>query len=152
MSSRASSRPSTSRSTSAEQPAPAAAGTFPAEGRGSLATFGRRLGAFLIDAVVADIVSIVVLQGWKAGTEQNLAVLGAFLLIELLFVSIALQTPGMRVAGIAVVRYPDGGRQNFWWILARTLMLLTLELPLVPGSDGRPLHDRAAGTMQIQVR
>ena len=117
-----------------------------------MATFGRRLGAFVIDSLIADVVSIIVLGGWKAGTEQNLVVYAAFLLIELLFVWLAGQTPGMRVVGIAVVRYGDGGRQSFGWILARTLLVATIVPALLPDREGRWLHDRAAGTVMLRTR
>lgn len=125
---------------------------FPQDGPGSVASFGSRIGAFIIDAVIADLVSILVLSGWKAGGEQNLVILGAFLLIELLFVWIAGQTPGMRAMGIAVVRVDTGGRQRFGWVLARTLLLAALVPALLPDSSGRCMHDRAAGTATIRTR
>jgi uncharacterized RDD family membrane protein YckC len=131
----------------ADQPARLAA-----EGPGSIAGFGRRLGAFFVDGLLSDVISILVLGGWKAGPEQNVVVLSAFLLIELLFVAIAGQTPGMRLVGIAVVRYDTGGRQRFGWVLARTLLLATIVPALVPDAEGRMLHDRAAGTVQISTR
>lgn len=130
----------------------AAGGGFPADGPGSLATFGRRVGAFVVDSVIADLISILVLGGWKAGAEQNLVVLAAFLLLQFLFVSIAGQTPGMRVASIAVVRSPDGSRPAPGWVLARTLLLAAIVPALLPGRDGRMLHDRAAGTAQVRTR
>jgi uncharacterized RDD family membrane protein YckC len=131
----------------------AAGGTgFPAEGPGSVATFGRRLGAFFLDGIVADVISIVVLGGWKAGTEQNVVVLAAFLLLQFLFVWLAGQTPGMRVARIAVVRYADRRRQRPGWILARTLLVATIVPALLPDREGRCMHDRAAGTVMLQTR
>lgn len=132
----------------ADAPAP----SYPASGPGSIATFGVRLGAFLVDGLLSDVVSIVVLGGWKAGPEQNVVVLAAFLLIELLFVWIAGQTPGMRVLGIAVVRADTGQRQRFGWVLARTVLLATVVPALLPDSAGRCLHDRAAGTATIRTR
>lgn len=118
----------------------------------NIAGFGARLGAFVVDGILADLISVVVLGGWKAGTEQNLVILVAFLLIELLFVWLAGQTPGMRMVGIGVVRIDTGGRQKFGWILARTLLLAAIIPALLPDSTGRCMHDRAAGTATIRTR
>src|SRR3954451_11674774 len=110
-----------------------------------LASFGLRLVAFLVDGLLADVVALV--SGRHPGdTGYGLVSYLAFLAIELLFVSTVGQTPGMRVAGIAVVRAADGGRARFGWVLLRTLLLAAVVPALIPDRTGRPMHDRAAGT------
>ena len=116
-----------------------------------LATFGLRLGAFLVDGLLADLIAII--AGYRPGeTGYGLVGYAVFLAIELVFVSAVGQTPGMRVAGLAVVRAADGGRPRFGWVLARTLLLATILPALIPDRTGRPLHDRAAGTLMIRTR
>lgn len=118
---------------------------------GSIAGFGPRLLAFLVDAVVCDLLALF--SGHRPGDPvYGYIVPAAFLVVEFLFVGLAGQTPGMRVVGLAVVRAHDGGRQSLGWIAVRTV-LLALVLPAVlPDASGRPLHDRAAGTSTIRLR
>jgi uncharacterized RDD family membrane protein YckC len=118
---------------------------------GSLATFGRRLAAFAVDSVVA--IAIAVISGRLPGDDgYGLVVYLAFLAIELLFVSTVGQTPGMRAAGIAVVRASDRGRARPGWVLVRTVLLAAVVPALIPDRTGRPMHDRAAATVTIRTR
>src|SRR4051794_24304729 len=81
----------------------------PTEEAGSVAGFGPRLLAFFIDGGLS--VLIAVLAGFRPGHRgYGLVVYFAFLAIELLFVTFAGQTPGMRAAGVVVVRASDGGK------------------------------------------
>jgi uncharacterized RDD family membrane protein YckC len=120
-------------------------------GPGSVARFGSRFNAFVVDAVLAIVVAII--SGHRPPSAgYNLVVYVAFLAIELLFVMVAGQTPGMRAAGIAVVRASDGGRPRPGWVLLRTVLLATLLPALLVDSSGRALHDRAAGTAMLRTR
>jgi len=123
----------------------------PTPSAGTIAGFGSRLLAFLVDAVVCDLLALF--SGRRPGDPvYGYIVLGAFLLIEFLFVGLAGQTPGMRVVGLAVVRASDGGRAALRWVLARTVLLAFVIPALLPDASGRPLHDRAAGTSTIRMR
>jgi uncharacterized RDD family membrane protein YckC len=118
---------------------------------GSVAGFGPRLAAFLVDAVLS--VFVAVLTGHRPPSAgYNVVVFAAFLVIELVFVAVAGQTPGMRVAGIVVVRWSDGGRPRLGWVLLRTVLLAALVPALIADSTGRALHDRAAGTVMRRTR
>jgi uncharacterized RDD family membrane protein YckC len=129
------------------EPAPAPAGP------GSVSGFGPRLLAFLVDAIAANlIVGLVSLGGWHPGQWRGWLVLAAFLAIELVFVAAAGQTPGMRVAGIAVVRVAGGQRPSPGWVLLRTLLLAAILPAVLVDPSGRAMHDRAAGTVTIRVR
>src|SRR4051812_16247365 len=97
----------------------------------TLASFGLRLGAFVVDGLLADAVALI--SGRRPG-EAGYGLISylAFLAIELLFVSTVSQTPGMRVAGIAVVRATDRGRPTLGWVLVRTLLLAAVVPALIP--------------------
>jgi uncharacterized RDD family membrane protein YckC len=115
-------------------------------------TFGLRLGAFIIDSIVADLLAIIVNGGYHVGGRQNLSTYLAFLLIEIVFVTLAGQTPGMRVAGFAVVREADLGRPRLQWVLLRTLLLAVIVPALIVNDEGRAMHDRAAGLRMVRTR
>jgi uncharacterized RDD family membrane protein YckC len=124
---------------------------YPESGPGSVANFGSRLLAFLVDAVLADVIGIIVNGGYHTSDRQNLSVYLAFLLLEIVFVAAASQTPGMRVAGIAVVREDGRGRPKLQWVLLRTLLLAVVAPALVIDTQGRAMHDRAAGTVILRT-
>jgi uncharacterized RDD family membrane protein YckC len=111
-----------------------------------------RLGAFVIDSIVADLLAVVVNGGYHVGGRQNLSTYLAFLLIEIVFVTLAGQTPGMRVAGFAVVREADYGRPRLQWVLLRTLLLAVIVPALIVNDEGRAMHDRAAGLRMVRTR
>ena len=115
------------------------------------AKFELRVGAFLVDGILADLVSVA--AGQRPGhTGYGLIAYAAFLAIELVFIATVGQTPGMRLLGIGVVRERDGGRAAFGWVLVRTLLLAAIVPALIPDRTGRPMHDRAAGTITIRTR
>ena len=119
--------------------------------RGAPAGFGRRLVAFVVDGALAVLIALVTGHRPPSG-DYNFVVYAAFLLIELAFVALAGQTPGMRAAGIAVVRFADGGRPALHWVFVRTVLLATVVVALITDSSGRALHDRAAGTTTLRLR
>ncbi|MCM3923670.1 RDD family protein [Frankia sp. AiPs1] len=125
---------------------------LPAEGRGSVVGFGPRLGAYLIDAVVANlIVGVLYVAGLgSAGDVRGLAIYLVFLLEEFILVSTGGQTIGMRLLGMRVIRLRDRGRQSWPWIGVRTLLLALLVPVLIWDRDQRGLHDRAAGTVVVR--
>ena len=126
--------------------------SYPDSGPGSIATFGARLLSFLVDGILADVIGLIINGGPHTSNRQNLSVYLAFLLLEIVFVTLASQTPGMRIAGIAVVRADGQGRPKLRWVLVRTLLLAVVAPALVIDADGRAMHDRAAGTVMLRVR
>lgn len=123
----------------------------PADGPGSVAGIGTRLVAFVVDSVVS--IALALITGFRPGTDwYGLAVGLFFLAVEMLFVSVAGQTPGMRAAGAAVVRLADGGRPAVGWVAVRTVLLATVLPALIVDTTGRAMHDRAAGTVMIRTR
>ena len=123
----------------------------PESGPGSVAGIGVRIKAFLVDSVLCILIALAF--GFRPGRSgYDLTVYGSFLLIELIFVSAFAQTPGMRVAGAAVVRFADAQRAAFPWVLVRTLLLATVLPALIVDASGRAMHDRAAGTVMVRTR
>jgi uncharacterized RDD family membrane protein YckC len=130
----------------------AAPETSSSSGIGSVAGFGSRFVAFVIDAALANLIAVIIDGGYHRGERQSLIIALAFLLIELGFVAFAGQTPGMRAVGIGVVREGGRGRAPFRWVALRTLLLATVIPGLFTDSSGRAMHDRAAGTTMIRTR
>jgi uncharacterized RDD family membrane protein YckC len=125
---------------------------YPATGPGSVATFGARLYAYLVDAILSVLIAIAINGGYHVGGRQNLVTYLAFLAIEFGFLSALGQTPGMRAAGIAVVRTDGRGKQSPKWIAVRTLLLAVIAPALIIDATGRAMHDRAAGTVLLRTR
>jgi uncharacterized RDD family membrane protein YckC len=121
-------------------------------GPGSVAGFGQRFLAFVVDGAIADVIAIAVNGGYHVGGRQNLASYLAFLLLELVFVGFDGQTPGMRVVGIGVARAEGAGRARLGWVALRTLLLAALIPAIITDQTGRAMHDRAAGTVTVRTR
>ena len=135
----------------------------PEDGAGSVAGIGVRLGAFLVDGVIS--IGIAFAAGFRPSHSvpgppvhsapspaYNLVVYGAFLAIELVFIALAGQTPGMRVAGLAVMSAKDGSKPRLRWVAVRTLLLAAIVPALINDASGRAMHDRAAGTVTVRTR
>jgi uncharacterized RDD family membrane protein YckC len=136
----------------AEEYAAAPEPTYPEAGPGSVATFGARLLAFFIDGALVNVLAVIVNGGHDRSSYYTTSVLVGFLLVEIVFVTLAGQTPGMRVAGIAVVREADRGRPFIGWVLLRTFLLALVAPALVIDTSGRAMHDRASGTVMLRTR
>lgn len=120
---------------------------------GAVAGLGARVLAFIVDAVLANLVAgVVSLGGWHPGPLRGWIVCAVFLATELVFVAAAGQTPGMRVIGAAVVRATDGGRPRLGWVAVRTVLLAFVLPALIVDTSGRAMHDRAAGTVMVRTR
>jgi uncharacterized RDD family membrane protein YckC len=121
-------------------------------GPGSIAGFGIRFLAFIVDGILADLIAIAVNGGHHRDFAYTASSYVAFLLIELLFVGFTGQTPGMRLVGIGVLRADRQGRAAFKWIALRTLLLAAVIPAVVADETGRAMHDRAAGTVMVRTR
>jgi uncharacterized RDD family membrane protein YckC len=129
----------------------ASAESRPETGPGSVAGIGTRIQAFIVDSLLS--IAVALLAGFRPGeVGYGLMIFGTFLLIEMLFVAVAGQTPGMRVTGAAVVRARDSGRAKPGWVAVRTLLLATVLPALIVDVTGRAMHDRAAGTVIVRTR
>jgi uncharacterized RDD family membrane protein YckC len=127
---------------------------LPATGPGSIASTGRRLGAYLVDGVIANLLAGIPAffgAGYSADS-RGFAVYAAFLLEVFVLISAVGQTVGMRLVGIRVIRVADLGRPRWYWVAVRTILLGLLVPAFVWDRDQRGLHDRAAGTAVVSER
>ena len=116
---------------------------LPEEGRGSVATIGRRLLALLIDWLLCTVIALALFHSrW-----WTLAIFAAETYV---LTALTGFTVGKRVLGIRVARL-DGRPVGFLWALVRTVLLLAVVPALVTDRDLRGLHDRAANTIVIRI-
>ena len=125
---------------------------LPATGPGSLATFGRRLAALVVDWVAANLVTLVIGHGnLKYGTTDfSFVALGVFAAEVFGLTWLAGASFGQRLLGIRVVSL-DRGRVGVLRALFRTVLICLAVPPLIWDCDGRGLHDRAVLTAVVQA-
>jgi uncharacterized RDD family membrane protein YckC len=119
---------------------------LPADGPGSLASFGARVVAFLVDALgsalVAGLFTAPDLPGnWALVTFAAITV-GSLMAFG--------QTPGMRLLGLRLAHSRPGARLAPWRAVVRTALLCLLVPALLVDSDGRGLHDRLTDTAVVR--
>ena len=123
---------------------------LPEEGTGSLAGWGRRLLALVVDWIACLLLVRLFLPSIEYGTvASSLATMGFFLAELTLFTWIAGASFGQRVLGLAVVRL-DSARFGLLGAFLRSLLICLLVPPLVWDRDGRGLHDRWLGTAVVR--
>jgi uncharacterized RDD family membrane protein YckC len=122
---------------------------LPRQGSGSIARFGRRLGALAVDWTACLLIAYGLITGGDLTRAGDWA-LAVFVVLGLLTVGTVGSTPGKRLLGLRVVA-EGGGRLGFGRVVLRTL-LLALAIPaLVWDRDGRGLHDRLARAVQVRI-
>jgi uncharacterized RDD family membrane protein YckC len=123
---------------------------LPQDGPGSVATTGRRFGAIFVDWGIALLIAWALFArgDLQAANQWTLVV---FLVMRLLTVGTVGTSPGKRLLGLRVVAVNGLGRLPLWRALVRAV-LLGLAIPaLVWDRDGRGLHDRFAGAVQVRI-
>ena len=130
------------------RPARGAGLGLPADGPGSLAGFGQRAVAFLVDAVAAALIAGLVTA---PELPRNWSLL-SFVLITVGFLLLTGQTPGMRLLGLRLAHPRPEQRLAVWRAVVRTGLLMLLLPALVVDSNGRGLHDRLTDTAVIRER
>ncbi|MEG8275890.1 RDD family protein [Streptomyces sp. AHA2] len=122
---------------------------LPEEGSGSIARPGRRLGALAVDWGL----SLLIAYGLVADSYNEAAQLWAPLImfaLMVLTVGTVGFTPGKRLFGIRVLALATG-RVSPWRAVLRTVLLFLAIPALVWDRDGRGLHDRLAGTVEVRI-
>ncbi|WP_314172576.1 RDD family protein [Streptomyces winkii] len=123
---------------------------LPAEGPGAVAPVGRRLGALFADWAISVLIAYGLLAGGDLRSTDNWA-LAVFLVMSLLTVGTVGSTPGKRLLRLRVVAVDGLGRLTLWRVAVRTV-LLGLAIPaLIWDRDGRGLHDRLSGAVQVRT-
>lgn len=116
---------------------------LPEHGPGSVAGFGRRLGAVTIDWVAC----VLIARAFSADPWVPLLV---FFLENVLLLSTLRSTFGMRLLGLRVDRVAASGQVYPLRIALRTLLLCLVIPATIWDRDGRGLHDKAAGTVVVR--
>lgn len=116
---------------------------LPADGPRSIARLGRRLAAVAIDWALASLVGYLFFSG------DPLAILGAFAVLQYVFIVTASGSIGHLLLGMRVV--PVVPRWiGVWRPLVRTLLLCLLIPAVIYDRDQRGLHDQLAGTVLVR--
>jgi uncharacterized RDD family membrane protein YckC len=119
---------------------------LPADGPGSLAPFGTRVIAFVVDAFSAAFVAGIFTAPRLPGNWSLLA----FAVITVGALAALGQTPGMRLLGLRLAHPRQGARLAFWRAVVRTALLLLFVPALIVDADGRGLHDRLTDTAVVR--
>ncbi|MFB6894670.1 RDD family protein [Kitasatospora sp. NPDC056327] len=122
---------------------------LPEEGSGSIAGPGRRMGALFVDGWLISLVAFGLIGKGTAGSA-NMWTTPLFFTVTVLLLATTGTTVGKRLFGLRVVRM-DGGRATIPQVLLRTVLLCLLVPPLVWDRDGRGLHDKAVGTVEVRI-
>ncbi|WP_086564123.1 RDD family protein [Streptomyces africanus] len=122
---------------------------LPEEGPGSIARPGRRLGALAVDWGLSLLIAYgLITQSYNAAA-QIWAPLIMFALMVFTVGTLGF-TPGKRLFGLRVVAL-DTGRVSPWRAVLRTVLLFLAIPALIWDRDGRGLHDRLAGTVEVRI-
>lgn len=124
---------------------------LPVAGRGSVAGWGRRFLALLVDWIASVLVAAVVVgprvlssRGWEAWAPMLV-----FLVEATALTALAGGSFGQLVVRVAVVR-SDRRPVSLLAALLRTAMVCLVVPPLIYDRDQRGLHDLATGTVAVR--
>jgi uncharacterized RDD family membrane protein YckC len=124
---------------------------MPQRGRGSLARFGRRLVAVVVDWFLCDLIAAG-FMGYRLGQGGlgSFKPLEVFVLMNLLLVGTLGSTIGHRLLGIRIVKV--GGASAGPLLAAIRTVLLAVVIPAaIWDRDTRGLHDKIAGTVTVRI-
>ncbi|MFJ3584064.1 RDD family protein [Streptomyces sp. NPDC090127] len=122
---------------------------LPEEGPGSIARPGRRIGALAVDWALCMVIAYgLVTDGYSQATG-NWALL-ILLVLSVLTVGTIGSTPGKRIFGLRVAS-AAGGRLGILRVLLRSVLVCLAIPALIWDRDGRGLHDRLSGAVQVRV-
>ncbi len=143
-------------------PDPETQNTYPGErlgrpdsGSGSVARFGRRIVALIIDYAAATIIATAFF-GYDQFALPSVAgvtmfsPLIVFAILQVLFIPTIGGSPGHRVMGLRL-ELLHGGWTGLWRPIVRTLLLLVVIPAAIWDADQRGLHDKAAGTILVRA-
>jgi uncharacterized RDD family membrane protein YckC len=124
---------------------------LPTAGPGSVASFGARLGAVLLDTLIASGIAALAVAPFH-GNRLDANTVGTVLFAAVYLVGLSGwgRTPGMFLLRLRVLG--AGGRPpRPHWVLVRTVLLMLIVPPLLQDSDMRGVHDRASGTVVVRT-
>jgi uncharacterized RDD family membrane protein YckC len=126
---------------------------LPAQGVSSVAGFGRRAAALLVDWLLAYGIAAL-LTGPDALSNPSLGwnVLGVWFLLTAVPVAVFGATAGMTALGIRVASIDSAAVVGVPRALLRTALIALVFPPIFRDEDGRGWHDRAARTVVVRTR
>jgi uncharacterized RDD family membrane protein YckC len=128
---------------------------LPPEGPGSIAEYGPRIAAFLVDCLAAGLVAalFVAVIGHRSGTDalpQNWSLIP--LAVDYIAGPVLTgRTLGMYLTGVRVIRVPQNVAVDPWRAFIRLLLLVLIVPAVITDRDRRGLHDRVAGTAIVRA-
>jgi uncharacterized RDD family membrane protein YckC len=130
---------------------------LPESGRGSLATTGARLGAFVVDSLASTLVAALFVHPHGAGHSWSDHLPGSWSLIPLAVnylvgCTLAGGTLGMYLLKLRLGRVDQpGSRVGTGRVLLRTVLLFLFVPAVVFDRDGRGMHDRFSDTAVVRA-
>ncbi|MCR2792730.1 RDD family protein [Microbacterium sp. zg.Y625] len=123
---------------------------LPADGPGSIAPLGRRVGALFIDYTSAYIIAIAITLATAGDyAAPPMLILSIFAVLQVLFIPTIGGSPGHRMLGMRL-NLASGGWPGLWRPIVRTLLLVIVIPAAIWDADQRGLHDKAAGTVLVR--
>ncbi|MEV5963451.1 RDD family protein [Kribbella sp. NPDC051952] len=131
---------------------------LPEDGPGSVAGWGRRFLALLLDWVIASLIASAVTSKpvWAGGNDFSTAQLVTFFAMTAILTGLAGGTIGHRVLGLRVINLKAEGATGYAAQVGllggavRALLICLLIPAVVYDRDRRGLHDRAANTVVVR--
>ena len=130
---------------------------LPEDGPGSVAGWGRRLLALLVDWLIAGLIASAITGKpmWAGGNDYNTAHLVSFFAMTAILTGLGGATIGHRLCGLRVIRTEPGGTGYAAQVgllggAIRALLICLLIPPIVYDRDRRGLHDKAAMTVVVR--
>lgn len=121
---------------------------LPRSGLGSVATYGSRFLALVVDCLLAGAIT------WAFTAPEaprNWSLITLFVLYTGTTATIG-RTPGMMLAGIGLASEVEGRPLGLLKAAARTALLMLLIPAVVVDQNRRGLHDKVAGTIVVNAR
>jgi uncharacterized RDD family membrane protein YckC len=115
----------------------------PMAGSGSIARFGRRVLALVVDWGLSSLIS------WAFFQYDAFATLGIFVLTQYIFVLTLGASIGHRALGMRVVSL-DGRALGAWRPALRALLIAVVIPAVIWDRDERGMHDRLVGTVLVR--
>lgn len=129
---------------------------LPETGQGAVAGGGSRLLGFVLDLVLASLLTSLfirpALQDTAAMQTYNLWSIAVWAVITVLPVAFFGFTPGMAMAGVRVARLDGKSMLGVWRAVVRGALTFLLIPAAVRNGDGRSWLDRATATVVVRLR
>ncbi|MBO0680492.1 RDD family protein [Mycolicibacterium sp. S2-37] len=124
---------------------------LPPEGPGSIARFGRRVAAMLVDWFIAyGLAALAMAFGWISISAMSTAILLIWFVIGVVSVRLFAFTPGQFALGLTVASMDERIHVGLGRAAGRGLLIALVIPALFTDSDLRSLHDLATKTAVIR--